>query len=189
MNSTPNTLSFLFSLVVIVEAIAGLPLAAAIKAMNLEELMRISTGVISGEIMAKDVVRIDWADEKDVTFTRLTIRGEELTTGAAVTREIYYMGGVWEGKVDSPSTAPREYQTRIGARVVAFYWFDPGLTRTGANKIFCLANIYQVQQGAGDPTVIGLGKGAAVPYNVKLSLLRDRVRAIHQMLVKEKEGK
>ena len=163
-------------------AFAVMPLAAAIKAMNLEELMEISTGVMAGEIIAKDTVKLDAGDDPNQTFTRLTIRGQEMTTGESLTREIYYWGGIWNGKLDSPSTAPREHQTRVGARVVAFYWFDPNLTAEGAYKIFCFANIYQIQQGAGEPTVIGLGEGAAVPQNIKLIDLRAQIQAIHKKL-------
>ena len=57
--------------------------------------------------------------------------------------------------------------------------FDPSLTESGANKIFCYPNIYQVQQGASEPTVIGLGEGAAVPFNTKLSVLSAEVREIY----------
>ena len=155
--------------------------------MTLEELMQISSGVIEGQIVSKDVVRMDWADMQDLTFTRLTISGEDLATGNPATREIYYMGGVWNGKLDSPTTAPRESQTRVGARVVAFYWFDPVLTTQGANKIFCYANIFQVQQASGEPTVIGLGAGTAVSQNVKLSILSTEVKSIHRKLQQLKE--
>jgi hypothetical protein len=167
-------------------SVAVVPVSAAIKAMTLEELMQISTGVIQGQIVSKDVYKLDWADMTDLTFTRLTIRGEELTTGESVTRELYYMGGIWNGEVDHIATAPREHQTRVGANVVAFYWFDSGLTANGANKIFCYANVFQVQQGAGDPTVIGQGEGAAVSQNVKLSVLSAQVNTIHQRLQQNK---
>jgi hypothetical protein len=182
----PKTSLAILSALFVVAA-AAFPVFAAIKAMTLEELMQISSGVIEGRIVSKDVVRMDWADMQDLTFTRLTIQGQDLTTGNPATRELYYMGGVWDGQIDSPVTAPRESQTRVGARVVAFYWFDPGLTAQGANKIFCYTNIYQVQQAAGEPTVIGLGTGAAVPQNVKLSVLSTEVKSIHQKLQYMKE--
>jgi len=182
-NKTPKAIA----LALLLAAAAALPVSAAIKATTLQELMEISTGVVQGQIISKDVVKLDWADMNDLTFTRLTIRGEELTTGERVTRELYFMGGVWNGQVDSPSTAPREHQTRVGASVVAFYWFDSGLAEQGANKIFCFANIYQVQQGAGEPTVIGMGPGAAVSQNVKLSLLNAQVKSIHLKIQQLKE--
>jgi hypothetical protein len=182
-NRTPIAIVLALFLV----AVAVVPVSAAIKAMTLEELMQISSGAVQGQIISKDVVKLDWADMTDLTFTRLTIRGQELTTGQPVTRELYYMGGVWNGELDHVATAPREHQTRVGANVVAFYWFDSGLTDQGADKIFCYANIYQVQQGAGEPTVIGQGEGAAVSENVKLSVLNAQVKTIHQKLQQQKE--
>ena len=108
-------------------------------------------------------------------WTRLTISGQEMTTGETVTQDLYYMGGVWNGFNATPVTSPRDYQTRMGANVVAFYWFDPSLTPDGANKIFCYANVFQMHQGSGDPTVIGLGDGTAVPFNTKLSSLSTEI--------------
>jgi len=176
-------------LILAVGAIAVVPLTAAIKALNLEELMSISSGVVYGEIVKKDVLRFDWADMQNVTHTKLTIEGEELTTGQKVTRELYYMGGSVEGQLDSPCTAPKEHQTRVGAKVVAFYWFDETLISGGANKIFCFANLNQVLKGSGDPTVIGLGEGAAISHNIKLSSLRTEVQRIHQKLQKDSQNR
>ena len=164
----------------VVSALLVAPLGAAIKPMTLPEMMEISTGVIDGQITAKEsVVIFDPADNMNEIWTRLTVSGTELTTGESVTHDLYYMGGVWNGQRIFPVTSPRDYQTRVGARVVAFYWFDPSLTESGANKIFCYPNIYQVQQGSSEPTVIGLGDGAAVPYNTKLSVLSAVVKRIY----------
>ena len=164
----------------IIPALLVAPLSAAIKPMTLPELMEISTGVIDGQIIAKEsVVIFDPADDMHEIWTRLTLSGTELTTGETVTRDLYYMGGVWNGQRIFPVTSPRDYQTRVGARVVAFYWFDPDLSATGADKIFCYANIYQVQQGSEEPTVIGLGEGAAVSYNTKLSDLSVEIGTIY----------
>ena len=169
-----------FVLLLFISAISVLPLSAAIKPMTLPEMMEISTGAIDGQITAKEsVVIFDPADNMNEIWTRLTVSGTELTTGETVTHDLYYMGGVWNGQRIFPVTSPRDYQTRVGARVVAFYWFDPSLSETGANKIFCYPNIYQVQQGSSEPTVIGLGDGAAVPYNTKLSVLSAEVKRIY----------
>ncbi len=170
-----------------VAAIFVTPLTAAIKAMTLDEMMDISTGVVSGRIIEKEYVKMDWGDDLDTTFTRIKIRGEELTTGKIVTRDLYYVGGLWDGAVDSPSTAPREHQTRVGAAVVAFYWFNAKIGPDGVNIIFCFPNINQIQQGSGDPTVIGNGLGAAVPANVKLSALRTEVKSIYEKLQAKKK--
>jgi hypothetical protein len=170
-----------------IAALFAAPLTAAIKAMTLEEMMDISTGVVSGRIIEKEYVKMDWGDDPDTTFTRIRISGEELTTGKMVTRDLYYVGGLWNGEVDSPSTAPREHQTRVGAAMVAFYWFDAKIGPDGVNIIFCFPNINQIQQGSGDPTVIGNGLGAAVPANVKLSALRTEVKSIYEKLQAKKQ--
>ena len=164
----------------VISALLVTPLDAAIKPMTLPEMMEISTGVIDGQIVAKEsVVIFDPADDMNEIWTRLTVNGTELTTGETVTHDLYFMGGVWNGQRIFPVTSPRDYQTRVGARVVAFYWFDPNLAGSGANKIFCYPNIYQVQQGASEPTVIGLGEGAAVRINTKLSVLSAEVKRIY----------
>jgi len=173
-----SKLPLVLVLVFLVSALGIVPLLAAIKATTLKELLDISTGVVCGEITKKEIVRFDWGDDRDVTHTILTIKGEDLLTGEPVTREVYYMGGIWRGQLDSPNTAPKEHQTRIGATVVAFYWFDDDLVPGGANRIFNFANLNQVQRGIGSPTVIGNGEGAAVPYNIKLTGLRLEIQSL-----------
>jgi len=181
-----NKSFLLFLSILFICGIFTFPLVAAIKAMNLEEMMGISTGVFYGQIIEKSYFKIDDGDERDVTFTRLTVRGRELTTGESATKELWYMGGIWDGRPDSPSTAPPEHKTRVGARAVFFYTRDLDLIDGGADEVFNFASVYQVQKGAGEETVIGNGKGSAIPVSVKLSDLTVRVRSVYQKLQKQK---
>jgi len=177
---------FTLLLVVAVVALAVGPVQAAVKAMNLEETMRITHGVVHGTIVKKDVFRFDVGDVQNELYTRLTVEGEELRTGEKSTFELYYLGGVDQGVLEAPNTAPKENQTRVGANVVAFFWFDPNLSPNGANKVFHFGNVFQVLQGAGDPTVISMGAGSPVPQNIKLTVLKNEVGRLHQMLLAEK---
>lgn len=180
-------------LIIAVLAIGVIPLTAAVKAVNLEEQIAISSGVIHGKIIAKEVQRFDYADSQDVTFTKLTVQGEELTTGQATIREIYYMGGMWNGKLDSTSVSPKEHQTRLGATVVVFYWFSndikPNASSDGAFKASSFASVFQVQQGAGSATVIGLGEGCAIPKSRKIDEFKAEVQLIYQQLQAEKKNR
>ncbi len=177
---------FTLLLVLVAVAVAVVPVTAAVKAMNLEETMRITTGVIHGTIINKDVCRFDVGDVQNELYTCLTVEGEELRTGEKMTVDLYYLGGVSSGVLEAPNTAPKENQTRVGAKIVAFFWFDSGLTPVGANKIFHFGNVFQVLQGAGDPTVISMGVGSPVPQNIKLSALKAEVARTHQKLLAEK---
>lgn len=177
---------FTLLLVLAAVALAVGPVTAAVKAMNLEETMRITTGMIHGTVVKKDVFRFDVGDVQNELYTRLTVEGEELRTGEKTTVELFYLGGVENGVLEAPNTAPKENQTRVGAKIVAFYWFDSDLSPGGANKIFHFGNVFQVLQGAGDPTVISMGVGSPVPQNIKLSALKSEVGRIHQKLLAEK---
>jgi hypothetical protein len=172
--------------VVVFSLIASTSLTAAIKAMTTEEAVAVFDGAIYGQIISKEVVPLDYLDRKSVTFTRLTIQGEDLYTGEPATRQIYYMGGVRNGRLDSPSTAPKEHQTRVGASVVVFYWFHSEVTAAGAYKTSSFASLFQVQQGVGEPTVIGL-VDSPVPENVKLDGFRTQVQAIYKELQARKQ--
>ena len=163
--------SFVLVVAIALAGLIALPISAAVKSMSLAEKVEIHTSCVYGQIIEKSTIRIDWADMQDVVFTRLVIQGEDWSDGQPVTRTLYYMGG----PDYYVSTSPKESQTRVGAWVVAFHWFDASLTADGAQKIFSFADIYQVQQGAGEPTVIGRGEGSGVPYHVKLSVLKDRI--------------
>lgn len=180
-------------LIIAVLAIAVVPLTAAVKAMNLREQVSICSGVIYGKIIAKEAQRFDYADRKDVTFTKLTVQGEDLTTGQSATREIYYMGGMWNGSLETTSVSPKEHQTRLGATVVIFYWFSkdvrPMATSDGAFKASSFASVFQVQQGAGSAAVIGFGEGCAIPKNRKIDDLRAEVQLIYQELQAEKKNR
>jgi len=177
---------FTLLLVLAAVALAVGPVTAAVKAMNLEETMRITTGVIHGTIVKKDVFRFDVGDVQNELYTRLAVEGEELRTGEKTTIELYYLGGVSKGLLEAPNTAPKENQTRVGATIVAFFWFDPDLSPKGANKVFHFGNVFQVLQGAGDPTVISMGAGSPVPQNIKLTVLKSDVGRVHQKLLAER---
>jgi len=180
-------------LIIACVAIAVVPLTAAIKATDLREQVSICSGVIYGKIIAKEAVRFDYADRRDVTFTKLTVEGEDLTTGQKATREIYYMGGMWNGNLDTTIVSPKEHQTRLGATVVVFYWFSkdvrPLAQSVGAFKASSFASVFQVQQGAGSATVIGIGEGCAIPKNRKIDGLRTEVQQIYRELQAEKLNK
>jgi len=179
-------------LTIVVMAIAVIPLTAAVKATNLKEQVTVCSGVLYGKVIAKEAQRFDFAGRKDVTFTKLTVQGEDLTTGKKETREIYYMGGNWDGQLDTTCVSPKEHQTRLGATVVVFYWFSEDITPPGAPqgvfKVSSFASIFQVQQGAGSATVIGLGEGCAIPKSRKINDLRTEVQQIYQQLQAEKKN-
>jgi hypothetical protein len=151
--------------------------AAAIKALTLSELMEITTDTAHVHITGRSSVQLDYPYGGAV-WTRLSVQGESLRTGAAVKTDLMFLGSHDPADEFTISEMPTLQDTRTGGEAVVFWWDDPELAG-GAHRIFDLSGVYRVEQAFGAPVVIGKGEGFAWSENVKLADAGNQVRQAH----------
>lgn len=166
----------------IVAAVAALPVAAAIKALNLEELMTITSDAVYGTIVDKQVVTLDhpW---QGAVYTKLTIQGESLRQGQEITTEVVFHGSHDPSDDYVVSEMPELQDSRVGGKVVVL--FQKSAELAGRNLVYDLSGLYRVESGFGEPVLVGKGEGFAFPVNAKLGDVRERVRTTHDVLVEK----
>ena len=158
------------------------PGSAKIKAVTLEEMIDLTENTVYGEIVAKRCFRVDDpVAGPELYYTTITIEGRSMRDGRKLTVDLTYPGGfVNEHEGVYNSEAPSEDDSRIGARVVAFYRWSPDMGgRVPANMLMgSHGGIFRTVDGPQGRTVLGRGKGYAVPYNTRLDSLEAGVRNI-----------
>ena len=156
----------------------------AIKKLTLKEMVSQTDRAVVGEITKKEVIRIDHPiDGPELYFTHLTVEGRSLVDGSSLTTVVTFAGGfiddengVWN------SEAPSDEDTKLGNRVVVFSKhtdnFGGGLE---ANALFAAhGGLYRTIESRRGTVVLGRGEGYAIPDNVAIGSLDERITAIHQ---------
>ena len=176
--------------IVLAAAFVSAGALAAIQALTLSELMEITTDVARVHITAKSSFRMDYPLPGAV-WTKLSVEGESLRTGAAVKTDLVFMGSHDATDRYTVSEMPTLQDTRVGAEAVVFWWDDPDMPAIGgAHRIFDLSGVYRVEQAFGTPVVMGKGEGFAWGENVKLADAREQVRKAHlELAAKAAAGK
>ena len=167
-------------------AVLAVPVAAAIKAMTLKDLMGITTDTALVHIIDKSTFRSDWP-ASGMVWTKLTVQGESLRTGAPVKTDVFFLGSHDPKDEYGTSEMPTLQDTRVGADAVVFFTHDadsPGQM----NRIGGLAGVYRVEQGFGEPVVIGKGEGFAFATNIKVTDARALVLKTNSELQAEQAG-
>ena len=152
---------------------------AAIKALTLTELMDITTDAAHVRIVAKSSFRMDYPMEGAV-WTKLTVQGESLRTGAEVKTDLVFLGSHDANDRFGTSEMPTLQDTRVDGEAVVFWWDDPDMPAVGGgHRIFDLSGVYRIEKGFGEPVIMGKGEGFAWGDNVKLAVAREQVRQAH----------
>lgn len=163
-------------------AVVALPVGAAIKAMNLAQLMSITDDAVHGTIVDAVSIRADvpW---QGAVYTKLTIQGTSLRSGEEGLFEVVFHGSHDRSEDYIISEMPDLKDSRKGGEVVLFIEKDvDGLGDLGL--VHNWANLYRVESGFGQAVVVGKGKGSAFPENTALTTVRDLVRDTHTDLAK-----
>lgn len=170
-------------------AMVAIPAGAAIKAMTLAETLEIHSDVLHGRIVSKTTVKTD-LPLQGMVYTHLTVEGESLITGAALTRELVFLGSHDPRDDYGTSEMPTLQDTRVGSQAVILYEHDTSGAQP-VNRVHDYSGVYRVEMAFGLPVVIGKGEGFAFPENVKLSDARDRIVKTHAEIqaAKAKAGK
>ena len=161
-------------------ALVALPVSAAIKAMTLPELMAITSDTVLVQITGKSTFALDYPFDGAV-YTRLSVEGESLRTGAPVSTSVVFLGSHEAADGYGTSEMPTLQDTRIGNQVVIFHEHDDAFPG-GANIVHSLASVFRVEQAFGSTVVIGKGEGTAFPENLRLADARALVKTTHQQL-------
>lgn len=159
---------------------------AQIERLSLESMIQKTDDTIIGEIVAKEVIRIDDAkDGPELYYTHLTLRGESLETGQLVDVVVTFPGGfineedgVWN------SEAPSDEDTKIGNKVVAFYKHIEN-AGGGLECNFLYAShggLYRTVNGPNGAIALGRGEGYAIAANTSV---QDLATAIATIIEKE----
>jgi hypothetical protein len=167
-------------------AVLAVPVAAAVKAMTLKELMGITTDTALVHIVDKTTFRSDWPDS-GMVWTKMTVQGESLRTGEPVQTDVYFLGSHDPKDAYGTSEMPTLQDTRVGADAVVFWTHDPD-SPGQMNRIGGLAGVYRVEKGFGEPVVMGKGEGFAFPDNIKVTDARALVLKTHLELQAAQPG-
>ena len=158
------------------DALVGVPVTAAIKAMNLRELMEVTNDVIHGEIVDKTTFVDDHLMEGAV-YTTLTVQGESLRSGEVTTFEVTFLGSHDPADAFLISEMPALQDVRIGSEAVLFT--EAQADFGDRNVAHSWASVYRVERSFGEPVLMGKGEGSAFPTNTTLVSARDQVREAH----------
>ena len=162
-------------------ALLATPVVAAIRAMNLSELMSITDDIVLVNITGKTTFASAYPYE-GVVYTQLSLAGESLRTGKAYEGQVVFLGSHEPADQFGTSEMPMLQDTRIGGRAVIFFQHDDAFPGGGADVACNLSYVYRIEEGFGTPVLMGKGEGAAFPENVKLSDARAQVTAAQALL-------
>lgn len=161
-----------------------------IEALSLEQMVQRADNAVSGEIVKREVIRIDHPiDGPELYFTHLTIEGQSLLKGRSGQHVVTYPGGfideehgVWN------SVAPTLEETQVGSRVVAFFAHSENMGgELSGNALYAArGGLYRQVKGRKGEVVLGRGKGFAIENNIKLNALNQRVESLGK--VKQRGG-
>lgn len=171
----------------VVAAVVALPVGAAIKAMNLGELMSITDDAVYGTIVKSESIRLD-APWPNAVYTQLTVEGESLRTGEAGVFEMVFHGSHERSDDYVISEMPALQDVRRGGKTVVFFEKDVADV-AGKNVVHNWANLYRVEQVFGAPVLVGKGEGSAFELNASLEEVRTRVSSAHADILKNGKKK
>jgi len=156
----------------------ALPCAAAIKAMNLDELTAITHETLLVEVTGRSSFT-PGIPEAESVWTRLDVAGESLRSGEAFSGSIVFLGSHDPADHFGTSEMPTLQDTRLGSTVLLLAERSPDFPGGPALVAHNLAYVYRIENGFGTPVVVGKGEGSAFPLNVKLSEARALAHAAH----------
>jgi len=162
-------------------ALLATPVVAAIRAMNLSELMSITDDTVLVHITGRSTFASAYPFEGAV-YTQLSLSGESLRTGKAYEGRVVFLGSHDPADQFGTSEMPTLQDTRVGNRVVLFFQHDDAFPGGGADLAYNLGYVFRVEDGFGTPVVMGKGEGSAFPDNLKLSDARAQVTAAQALL-------
>lgn len=153
--------------------------------LDLDGMISRTENAVYAEIVDRKLFRVDHPiDGPELYFTTLTLRGESLLDGTAITTKVTFPGGydpetgegVWN------SEAPNPDDVRVGNRIVAFYkWVDNMGGDVQGNVLYAAhGGLFRTTGSANGTVVLGRGDGYAVSSNVKLTNLRSQIATIRQ---------
>jgi len=162
-------------------AVIGTPGDAQILRLDLQQMVEQSDGAVYGTIEAKETIRIDHPiDGPELYYTTLTIAGTDVNTGAPTTVNMSYAGGfINEEEGVYNSEAPEADLTQVGTKVLAFHKWSDNMGGDFASNVIYAAHggIYPTFQDSRDQVIVqGRGDGYAIPSNIHLSQLTQRVQ-------------
>ena len=156
----------------------------AIKKLTLTEMVSQTDNAVVGEITQREVIRIDHpVDGPELYFTHLTVEGRSLVDGSPVTTVVTFAGGfiddengVWN------SEAPSAEDTKLGNRVVVFSKHTENLGGDlEANALYAAhGGLYRTIESRRGTVVLGRGEGYAVPENIAIDALDERITTIRK---------
>ena len=168
------------SLLILAVALATFPAAAAIKAMNLAELMTVTTDAAHVRILEKSTFHLAYPFPEAV-YTKLHVKGVSLRTEKPVDTDLVFLGSQDPADHYGISEMPTLQDTRVGSDVIVFFQHDTDFPGT-ANVVHDLGEVYRVEKAFGAPVVIGKGDGFAFAENTKLDVAEAKIRQTHLAL-------
>ncbi|RKY19280.1 MAG: hypothetical protein DRQ55_11030 [Planctomycetota bacterium] len=165
----------------VVAAVVALPVGAAIKAMNLGELMSITDDAVYGTIVKTESIRLD-APWPNAVYTQITVQGESLRSGESGRFELVFHGSHDRADDYVISEMPALQDVRLGGETVVF--FEANVEDVfGKNVVHNWGNLYRVERVFGAPVVLGKGEGSAFELNAGLQEVRTRVSSAHAAIL------
>ena len=146
---------------------------AQIKAYTLPEMTAEADNVLYGQIIGSRVFVVNHeVDGPELYFTTITVEGNSMVDGSAITVDITYNGGF----IDSErgvynSEAPAADDVKIGNNVALFYKWSNNLGGDvkGNSLIAMHGGLYRTVNGKQGPVILGRGAGYSIKNNVSMS--------------------
>ncbi|MHC4823170.1 MAG: hypothetical protein ACYTEP_04035 [Planctomycetota bacterium] len=150
--------------------------SACIEELNLSQMVTKTDSAVHGTITNVRSVMFDAGGKDQRIYTILTVEGQDLYTGQAVTEDAAFIGGTYEGQSMMTSSMPAPADYRLGNEVVVFRGQVEGWHPEIDHAVYAaMGGIYRTVDTKRGTVVLGKGQGFAVDNNVLVSSLKTSI--------------
>ena len=149
-----------------------------IEPLSLKQMVVRTDCAILGTVVDVRCVEVDTGESKPYIATLVTVDGENLYTGEALTMEAGFLGGSYGGRTILVTSMPAIGDYRIGNEVLMF---TSPTDRVGPNMhhwvMASMGGLFRVHRSV----VFGKGRGFAIDRNIHMAELRSQIdRAVRE---------
>jgi hypothetical protein len=156
--------------------------SACIEELDLAEMISKTDSAVQGTITDVRTVRFVPEGDDRLIYTILTIEGEDLYTGQAVTVESAFLGGTFEDDSMMVTSMPAPSEYRLGNNVVVFRGAVEGWGPEIDHAVYAaMGGIYRTVDTKKGLVVLGKGEGFAVESNTRVSALKVQMANLQEV--------
>jgi len=155
--------------------------SACIEELDLAQMISKTDSAVHGTITDVRTVRFVPEGDDRLIYTILTIEGEDLYTGNAMTAEAAFLGGTFEDDSMTVTSMPAPSEYRIGNDVVVFRGAVEGWGPEIDHAVYAaMGGIFRTFDTKNGTVVLGKGEGTAIDKNIRVSNLKNAISNLQE---------